>query len=391
MPDTHAKLSASGAARWLSCPGSVRMEEELAEYAERGETSVYAEEGTAAHTLSELKLMLHTEKINRRTFTRRLNKFKADNEYYSKEMDDYTGDYVNEVIELFNSYPDAFIDLEQRVDFSRWVPEGFGTSDVVIIADGTLHIVDLKYGKGVPVFATSNPQMRLYALGAYELYSLMYDFETVKMTIIQPRLNESSTDEMPLAELLEWADNFVRPRAELALSGEGPLVPSEAACRWCVAKAVCRARADANLEAARLDFEEPAEKLSKEEMAEILLQAPEIKKWIEQVESYALTQARDHDETFPGLKLVEGRSNRMITDKERAASLLQEAGFEGIFKPQELLNLTALEKAIGKEAFSEVLADLIAKPPGKPALVKESDKRPAMNKAQSAQEDFKEL
>lgn len=383
MPDIHAKLSASGAKRWLSCPGSVRMEEAFEDT-----TTTYAEEGTAAHTLSELKLMFQTGKINKRTFTLRTNKFKASNPYYSEEMNDYTDDYVNEVIELFHSYPDAFIDLEQRVDFSRWVPEGFGTSDVVIIADGTLHIVDLKYGKGVPVSATCNPQMRLYALGAYELYSLMCDFETVKMTIIQPRLNESSTDEMPLAELLEWADGFVQPRAELALSGEGECVPSEDACRFCKARAVCRARAEANLEAARLDFEEPADKLSKEEIAEILLQAPEIKKWIEQVEAYALTQARDHDEAFPGLKLVEGRSNRMITDKEKAAELLQEAGFEDIFKPQELLNLTKLEKAIGKEAFSEVLADLIAKPPGKPTLVKESDKRPAINKAL---EDFKDF
>ncbi|WP_239255388.1 DUF2800 domain-containing protein [Listeria ilorinensis] len=386
MPDVHAKLSASGAKRWMSCPGSVQMEEGYADT-----TSVFAEEGTAAHSLAELMLMFKADKINKRTFTRRLNKFKSENAYYSPSMFDYITEYTDFVIEKLNSYEDAFIDLELRVDFSQWVPEGFGTSDVVIIADGTLEIIDLKYGKGVPVSAEENPQMMLYALGASSEYDFMYEFDKVRMTIVQPRLNDHSTYELPLSELQAWGDECVRPAAELALSGEGPCVPSEPACRFCKAKAVCRARAEVNLAAARLDFEEPPAKLSKEEIAEILLQAPEIKKWIEHVENYALAQARDHGETFPGMKLVEGRSNRVITDKEKAAELLQEAGFEDVFKPRELLTLTRLEKAVGKDSFNDVLADLIIKPAGKPALVSEADKRPEISSTSSAIEDFKNL
>lgn len=386
MPDVHAKLSASGAKRWMSCPGSVQMEEGYADT-----SSEFAEEGTAAHSLAELMLMFKTDKINKRTYSRRLNKFKAENKYYSPSMFDYITEYTDFVIEKLNSYEEAFIDLELRVDFSQWVPEGFGTSDVVIIADGTLEIIDLKYGKGVPVSAEVNPQMMLYALGASSEYDFMYEFDKVRMTIVQPRLNDHSTYELPLSELLAWGDDCVRPAAELALSGEGPCVPSEPACRFCKAKAVCRARAEVNLAAARLDFEEPPAKLSKEEIAEILLQAPEIKKWIEHVETYALAQARDHGETFPGMKLVEGRSNRVITDKEKAAELLQEAGFEDIFKPRELLTLTRLEKAVGKDSFNDVLADLIIKPAGKPALVSEADKRPEINSTTSAMDDFKNL
>ncbi len=384
MPDVHAKLSASGAKKWLTCPGSTRLEEGLED-----PPSVYAEEGTVAHSLSELKLQFQTGKLNKRTYTLRLNKLKK-NEYYSKSMDDYTDEYVDYVMERFNSYESAFIDLEKRVDFSEWVPDGFGTSDVVIIANGVLEVIDLKYGQGVAVSAKENPQIMLYGLGAYNEYDFLYDFDIVRMTIMQPRKDGRSTYELPLKELIAWGDDFVRPRAELAISGEGECVPSEDACRFCKAKAVCRARAEANLEAARLEFEEPPEKLTPEEIAKILLQAPEIKKWIEHVETYALTQARDHGENFPGMKLVAGRSNRVISNKEEAAKLLQQEGFTDIFKPQELLNITKLEKAIGKDAFNNVLGDLIIKPSGKPTLVKETDKRPEINGFQNAVEEFKE-
>lgn len=386
MPDVHAKLSASSSKRWLTCPGSTRLEQGIPDT-----TSTFAEEGTAAHALSELKLMKHTGKINKNTYTRRYNKFKKENEYYSQAMDDYTDEYVDLVLEKYHAYPDGFIDLEKRVDFSRWVPEGFGTSDVVIISDGVLEVIDLKYGTGVPVSAEENPQAMLYGLGAFNEYELLYDFETVKMTIVQIRLGDISSYEITTSDLLEWGDNYVKPRAELAMSGEGECVPEEDACRFCKAKAICKARADKNLEIARHEFSEPVDTLSKEEIAEILKQSPEIKKWLEHVSEYALEQARDHGEHFPGMKLVEGRSNRIISDKERAAEILQEAGYEEIFKPRELLAITKLEKAIGKDAFNDSLADLIVKPPGKPALVKETDKRPEINSIQSTLDDFKNI
>ncbi|MBC1937157.1 DUF2800 domain-containing protein [Listeria grandensis] len=385
MPEIHAKLSASGAKRWLTCPGSVRLEEGFED-----SSSVFAEEGTAAHTLSEYKLLHQTGKISKLAYTKRYNKFKRENEHYSKSMDDYTDDYVSYVLEQYNAYPNAFIELEKRVDFSRWVPEGFGTSDVVIISEGVLEVIDLKYGKGVAVSAEENPQAMLYGLGAYNEYDMLYDFEKVRMTIVQPRLDDTSTYEVTLDELLAWGDEFVKPRAELAASGEGDCVPSEDGCRFCKAKAVCKARAEKNLETARHDFDEEPGKLSKEEISEILLQAPEIKKWIEHVETYALEQARDHGENFPDMKLVEGRSNRVITDKDKAADLLHDAGQTDIFKPRELLAITKLEKAIGKEIFNEVLSDLIIKPPGKPALVSVKDKRPELNSLASAIDDFED-
>ncbi|HAB7479985.1 TPA_asm: DUF2800 domain-containing protein [Listeria monocytogenes] len=383
-PILHAKLSASSAKRWLTCPGSIRMSEGF-----ENKTSVFAEEGTAAHELSELKLQKETGVINKVAFNSKYKKFKKTNEYYSLGMDDYTDEYVSLVLEKLHAYEDAFIALERRVDLSRWVPESFGTSDVIIIADGVLEVIDLKYGTGVAVSAEENPQAMLYGLGALNEYDMMYDFHTIRMTIVQIRLGDVSTFEISAEDLLRWGNEFVKPRAELAMSGEGECVPDEDACRFCPAKAVCRARAEKNLEIAAYEFSEPPDKLSKEEIATILLQSPEIKKWLEHVSEYALTQARDHDEHFPGLKLVEGRSNRIISNKELAAERLQAEGFEEIFKPRELLALTKLEKTIGKEAFGNTLSELIIKPPGKPALVAESDKRPELNTLASALDDFK--
>ena len=386
MPEIHAKLSASSAKRWLNCTPSVKLSEL---FPDEGKSSPFAAEGTAAHSLAELKLKYDTGKIKKSTFTRNFNKFKRENEWYSQSFDEAVDEYVGQVNEAIGSYGDQVTDvlLEQQVDFSEWVPEGFGTSDVVILAEPVLHIYDLKFGRGVPVSAEENPQLMLYALGAYNEFNLAYDFETIKMSIVQPRLGAQSTYELSLEDLLTWAEEVVKPNAEKAMAGEGEFNPGEDTCRWCPAKAVCKARAEKNLEIARYEFED-ARVLSKQDISDILDQADEIKKWIEAVQEYALTQVRDLGEKIPGWKLVEGRSNRKLADAEKAVSILTAEGFKDIFKPQELKTLTVLEKMVGKKQFNELLGDIITKPQGKPTLVTEDDKRPEINSVASAIADF---
>lgn len=383
----HAKLSASGSSRWLKCTPSVQLEEEFEET-----TSVFAEEGTAAHELSELFLQLHFEQINKRTFTRRYNKFKKENGYYSEGMEEYVKTYVEVVVEraneTFATSPDAQVLLEQQLDFSQWVPEGFGTGDVLIIGDGTLEVVDLKYGKGVPVSAEGNSQMRLYALGALDQYGFLYDIERVRMTIVQPRLDNLSTDEVSSDNLLKWAEEEVKPKALMAWNGDGEFVAGDH-CRFCRAKAVCKARADHNLKMAMYDFRSP-DLLTHEEIGQILHKAEELKRWAKDVQDYALVQAEEHGAKFSGWKLVEGRSNRKYTDEKAVKDRLLSSGYveDEIFKPREVLGISAMEKTIGKKKFAELLEGLVIKPSGKPTLVPESDKRPELNSIDSAIEDF---
>jgi hypothetical protein len=384
----HAKLSASGSSRWLKCTPSVQLEQGFPD-----QTSAFAEEGTLAHEISELYLGLHLDHFKKAAFTRRLNKKKKE-EHFAEDMLDYIEAYVDIVIERINEAKsrseDAIVLIEQRLDFSQWVPEGFGTGDVVIIADGILEIIDLKYGKGVPVSAEGNSQMRLYALGALNQFGFLYDIETVRMTIVQPRLDSVSTDEMEADKLLAWADETVKPRADLAMAGEGEFVAGEH-CRFCKARSTCRARADKNMEIARFEFQEPP-LLSNEEIGQILLEAEEIQKWAKDVQTYALAQAEHHNEKFPGWKLVEGRSNRKYADEQNVHTTLASEGFEeDVIAPRKLLGITAMEKSIGKKQFNSLLADLVIKPSGKPTLVQESDKRPEINSTDSAIEDFKEL
>ena len=384
-PEEHAVLSASSSARWLNCTPSVVFS---APYEVERKDTTFTAEGTAAHALAELKLQFDTGKITKRKFNAQLKKFKAENEYYSVSFEEFVDDYVGFVNETINTYDDPEVELEQRVNFSDWVPEGYGTSDVVIMTDSVLHIVDLKFGKGVPVSAIENTQLMLYALGTYYEFNMAYDFETVRMTIHQPRLYDTSTYELSVVELLDWAETIVKPRAELAMAGEGDYNPSEKACQWCPAKDVCKARADMNLQnAIKYDFADTNE-LEPEAISDILSQSKAIKKWLEDVEAYALTQARDEGQSFPGWKLVAGRSNRKITNADMAASILLDAGFEEIYKPHELLTLTALEKMVGKKQFGELLEDLIIKPEGKPTLVVETDKRPELSSTGQAIKDF---
>lgn len=384
MPvETHALLSASSSHRWLHCPMLPRLEAEIP-----SKNTVYTQEGTCAHELSEIKLMYKSGKIKKREFNKKLKDFKASAAFYDEEMEEMTELYTDIVMEHFNAYEKASMELEKRVDFSDWVPNGFGTSDVVILADNTLEIIDLKYGKGVPVSAKLNPQMSLYALGAYATYDLVYDFDKIKMTIVQPRLDSVSSVEIFVDELLYWADNYVLPRASQAEIGIGDWDLNAEVLKWSPVAAKLVPWAQKNWEIVdRYDFEEPVY-LSDEALKEILDRASEIKKWVESVEAYALKQALDGKEV-PGYKLVEGRSNRVITDKAKAIDILHNNGFdEEIYKPKELLAMGALEKLIGKSTFAELLAEVIDKPQGKPVLVQESDKRPALNSLEQAIKDF---
>ena len=383
----HAKLSASGADRWINCPPSVRMEEG---FADKG--SAYAAEGTLAHELAELILRYNNGEITKRTFNTKLGKIKQ-KEYYSQEMMDYITDYTHAVWEIVNGVKahckDPQILFEQRLDFSEYVPGGFGTGDVVIVADDEIHVIDLKYGKGVGVSAEDNPQLRLYGIGAYLEYNALYDIKRVITHIIQPRLDTSSKEETIVLELLNWADTVVAPAAQQAEEGKGELKVGDH-CRWCKAKAICRARADENLEMAKFDFKNP-DKLEDSEIGEILRRAEELSAWAKDVAGYAFDEAVNHGKKWDGWKLVEGRSNRKYVDEAEVAKALEAEGFdEAILFERKMLGITAMEKVVGKKVFTTALADLVEKPPGKPVLVKESDRRPELNNAESAKDDFAE-
>lgn len=368
----HALLSASGSHRWLHCTPSARLEEKFED-----ESSIYAAEGTAAHALAEYKL----KKYLRREAQRPTSPFD------SEEMDSYTDDYVAYAIELIaeagQRCKDPIILVEQRLDFSCYVSDGFGTGDLVIVADGELDIVDLKYGRGVMVSAEDNPQMKLYALGALSLFDCLYDIKTIRMCICQPRLENVSEYVVGVGELTKWAEAELKIKAEMAFKGEGEFIPG-AHCRFCRAKYTCRARADGLAELAKYDFEKPA-LLADEEISEILEKAEELEAWCRDVWAWAEAQAVNGKE-WTGFKVVEGRSNRRYTDEKKAAEVLTSAGFGEIYK-RSLLGISEMEKMLGRKRFSEILTGLIEKPPGKPTLVPISDKRPAIS---TVNIDFKE-
>lgn len=380
MPEQHALLSASSSHRWLTCPPSVRLEESFP-----NRTSEYAAEGTLAHELGEITLRHNLENMNTRVFNSRFKKIQ-DDKLFTADMPDYVEIYVDTCMEKFSEAKtktaDAIFKIEQRLDFSEWVPEGFGTGDFVTIADGTMEICDLKYGKGVPVSAKNNPQMRLYALGAISEFSFLFDIENVKMTIIQPRLDSISTDEVSTNDLLEWAEKVLKPTAELAFKGEGEFKAGEH-CGFCRAKRVCKARANKNLELAKYEFRS-TETLSKKDISDILGKADELVKWAKDIQQHALEQALQGTQ-YKGWKVVEGRSNRKYTDTSKVADVLiaNEYTEDKIYKPKELQGLTNMEKLVGKKKLNQLIGDLIEKPQGKPVLVPEKDKRPVFNSAKS--------
>ena len=381
----HALLSASGSNRWINCPPSARLEEVIKE-----EASEYAREGSFAHALAELKLAQYLGNITKPKYNTELKRLKQDG-FYSEELEDYTQAYVDFAIEKINEArartKDAVVLLEAKLDYSPWVPEGFGTGDLVLITDGVLEITDFKYGAGVAVSAVDNSQMRLYALGAIHQFSMLYDIQTVRMTIVQPRLDSISTDEIAIDELINWGDTVVAPRAELAFNGEGEFKSGEH-CRFCKVKATCRARAEVNMQLARHDFKPPA-LLTDDEIAEVMFIADELQRWVSDVQAYALDQAVNHGKQWPGYKLVEGRSYRRYADEVEAAKTLIAAGFdEDRIYSKSLLGITAMEKLVGKKKFNEILGAVVEKPPGKPKLAPEEDKRPEIKS--TAEIDFKE-
>lgn len=386
-PRQHAVLSASGSHRWMACPPSAVFEQQFQE-----STSEYAEEGTFAHKLAEIKLRAVNGETTKRAATASINTLKKER-FYSQELEDYVDGYVDTVSERFNAArarcKDALMLLEQRLDFSAWVPDGFGTGDVVIIAEPVVEVIDLKYGAGVPVSALNNPQTRLYGLGAVARYDMLYDVQQVRTTIIQPRLDNVSSEDLSVSELLAWAETQVQPAAELAAEGKGEFAPGEH-CRFCRARTSCRARAEHNLQLAKYEFRKgPA--LDDAEIADILGRIDELVNWADAVKDYALDQAVNHDKQWPGWKLVEGRSNRKYADDAKTINTLVGAGYDRklVLKPEEPLGITAMEKLLGRKPFVELLASLVIKPAGKPVLAPESDPRPAFNSAAAAAADFK--
>lgn len=373
MATKHAVLSASSSERWLNCPPSARLCEA---YEDKG--SDYAAEGTDAHSLCEFRL-------------KQALGIPADDpienlSWYNEEMEDCAAGYAAYVSELLETAKqtcaDPVVMIEQRVDFSRWVKEGFGTADCIIIADGVLNICDYKNGQGCLVLAERNPQMMLYALGALEIFDGIYDIDTVRMTIYQPRKSNISVYEMDKADLYEWANSELTQKAQLAYEGQGSFSCGEW-CRFCKAKAECRERAEANLALARYEFQTPA-LLADEEIADILGKVDALTAWASDVKEYALQQAISGT-AFPGWKLVEGRSNRRYTSEAAVAAAVEGAGFDPY--ERKVLGITAMQKLLGKSRFEELLAPYIEKPQGRPTLVRSSDKRPEWN---TAKNDFME-
>ena len=360
----HALLSPSSSSRWTKCPPSARLCESITD-----ETSVFAAEGTDAHTLCEYK-------VNTAFGIPAVNPI-PDLTYYNEEMDSCADEYTSYVLETFQQEKDAGKDpqvfTEQRLDISRYVPECSGTGDCIIIADKRLHIIDFKYGQGVPVSAEKNTQMMLYALGAFEMFGSLYEVEEVLMTVFQPRLANISTYTLPTGELTDWAETYLKPRAILAFEGEGEFC-SGSHCRFCKVKATCRKRAETNLALARYDFVEPA-LLSDEEIAEILTQADDLASWVNDIKGYGFSVLQ-RGGSLPGFKLVAGRSVRKYIDEQSAAQAVMDAGYDPF--DHKILGITAMTKLLGRSRFQELLSSLIYKPQGKPTLAPESDKRPAI-------------
>ena len=369
----HALLSASSSKQWLNCPPSVRLCAEIKDRA-----SPYAQQGTDAHELCEYKVLKALGKSGRDPT--------EDLDYYDAEMENCTEEYCNFVMEQFEDAKklckDPLVLVEQRLDFSRWVPDGFGTGDCLIVADDVLHIIDFKYGLGVLVDAEHNPQMMCYALGALDTYDGIYDIHTVKMTIFQPRRDNLSTCTMTKADLLTWADTVLAPTAKLAYEGKGEFKAGDH-CTFCKVRATCRKRAEYNLELAKYDFEMPAT-LEDTEIAAILPKIDSLVSWGNDIKEYALQQALSGMK-YDGYKVVEGRSNRRYTNADAVASAVIQAGYDPYEK--KLLGLTAMTSLLGKQQFEELLGGLIEKPQGKPTLVPDTDKRLALN---TAIDDFKE-
>lgn len=382
MAGKHALLSPSAAHRWMHCTAAPLLEKDVED-----KSSTFAEEGTLAHAYcaKKLKEFLGLSVDEENAEIAQLNE-----QYHSGEMDEYTDTYKTIVLEKFNAAraktKDAQLLVEVKLDFSHYVPDAFGTSDAIIIADGVMEVIDFKYGKGVKVSAVENPQMMIYAIGAWDLFNFEYDIHKVRMTIVQPRIDNLSEFELDAADLINWVVNELEPKAHEAYAG-GKQKPGEW-CRFCKVKATCKALSSLCIEAQQANPD--PRKISKEVMeATILPFLSTFKTWLSGIEEYSLEQALSGVQ-YMGYKIVEGRSIRKITDPTAVMQLLDKEGFakEDYIKPTELRSITDLEKLIGKKRFGTLCSEYINKPQGKPTLVPESDKRPAFNQAA---DDFKDI
>ncbi len=362
----HALLSASGSKRWLSCTPSAKLEATLPEQKRGAGAFDFSQEGTTAHTLAEAKLRYHFGQIGTEEYENEVRSVK-ETPYYNDDFEAHVDSYVLYVRSQIGEGDTPL--FEQRVDFSDWVPDGFGTADVVILSKHAIRVIDLKFGKGIPVHAQDNPQLRLYALGAYSKFKEEYpELKEVSYTIHQPRLDSISSDGTSIAKLIDWANYFVKPKAKKAWSGSGEFLPGEW-CGFCRAKAQCRARSDYNTELARQEFKAPA-LLSEEEVSEVLIKAGQLRTWVNDVEEFALTRAVDQGIVPPGYKLGTTKTHRKISDTALAATVLVEKGLpsEVIWESPKLKSLASLEK-INKQVPAW-LGELVQRPDGEPKLVK---------------------
>ena len=389
LPDhsarAHALLSASGANRWINCTPSARLEEQFGEKT----SSSYATEGTLAHELAEVYLSKDVlDEISEDELEARLEEI-MNNELFNEEMLDmvpiYTNYCVDQYHEAIAQHGEAEVEVEAKLDLTEFVPDSFGTGDFILISDGTLEVVDLKYGKGVPVYATWNKQLMLYALGALRKYDTLYDIENVRLTIVQPRLNNISSFDIPVADLIEWAVTELKPKAEQAYKGEGSLEPGEW-CKFCSVKNQCRKLYEKQIEIAKYEFADPP-LLSDEEISDILTRLPELLEWASAVKDFAQAKAIKEGKHWPGFKLVEGLSRRKWNgDDDTIANAIVTRLPEldsGDIYDMKLKSLSTIEKMVGKKRFAETLSDMVVKPAGAPTLVPESDKRPALGDEQA--------
>lgn len=379
----HALLSASGAHRWMNCTPSAVLESQFPDT-----TSEAAKEGTLAHEMAEAKLqhLFNTQDYRKAKLTRTLNKIKKD-ELYQPEMDGYTDDYVTYVRKSAMEFEKSpYIAIEKRLDLTAYIPDGFGTADCVMLGERTLHIIDLKYGKGVPVSAENNEQLMIYALGALEAYKMLFAIDTVKISIVQPRIDNTNSSEYTVKELMEFGDK-VRHYADIAIKGDGEQSPGDW-CRFCRARQQCRARADKNIELAfEIDKKPPL--ITNEEVGEYLRKGEDVAKWLSELQDYALAEClagRDVD----GYKAVEGRGSRTWTNMDAAfEAIIEEGTNEAMLYERKPLTLAQVEKLMGKAHFADVAGEYVVKSPGKPTLVPSTDKREAITNKITADEAFK--
>ena len=382
---SHAVLSPSAAHKWLNCPPSARLEEKFPDT-----VSEVALEGTFAHKFAEINLQHFFKFITPKEFSEEYAQL-VKNKFYSRELEEYVEQYIETVAEKFITAKKidkgANLMLEQKVDLSEYLPQGYGHADAIIISNGVMEICDLKYGAGVKVSAKNNPQLRLYALGAYSELNFLYEIKSVTVTIIQPRNGGISSENIPVTELLDWGEK-IKKIAALAFKGEGEFKAGDH-CKFCRASMRCKTYADYQLEVVKNDFDDP-DLLSDEEISKILSRADSVIKWLGNVKEFALKEAVEKNRHWTGFKLVEGRSVRKIIDEEKAAEILRQNGANDseIFKPKEILGITALEKKFGKKKIAEILGGVIQKSLGAPVLVEESDKRAEWHNAEN---DFDNL